>query len=229
MKVAVMQPYFFAYIGYWQLINAVDVFVIYDDVNFIKKGYINRNNILFNNKPYRITLELLGASQNKLINEIYLGDNRPNILKIIKQAYSKAPYFRDVYSLLEKILIDEEKNLGLFLEKLIKNVSSYIGIDTRFIRSSELDKDNNLRGQDKILQICQLLDADVYINAIGGKELYDKQSFFDKSISLNFIESEIVEYPQFGNEFCAYLSIVDVLMFNSVSDIKEVLNNYKLI
>lgn len=229
MKVAVMQPYFFAYIGYWQLINAVDVFVIYDDVNFIKKGYINRNNILFNNKPYRITLELLGASQNKLINEIYLGDNRPNILKIIKQSYSKAPYFRDVYSLLEKILIDEEKNLGLFLEKLIKNVSSYIGIDTRFIRSSELDKDNNLRGQDKILQICQLLDADVYINAIGGKELYDKQSFFDKSISLNFIESEIVEYPQFGNEFCAYLSIVDVLMFNSVSDIKEVLNNYKLI
>jgi len=229
MKVAVMQPYFFAYSGYWQLINAVDVFVIYDDVNFIKKGYINRNNILLNNKPYRITLELLGASQNKLINEIYLGDNKPNILKIIKQAYSKAPYFRDVYNLLEKIMTDEEKNLGLFLEKLIRNVSSYIGIDTRFIRSSELDKDNNLRGQDKILQICQLLDADVYINAIGGKELYDKQSFFDKSISLNFIESEIVEYPQFGNEFCAYLSIVDVLMFNSVSDIKEVLNNYKLI
>ncbi|WP_395167007.1 WbqC family protein [Francisella salimarina] len=229
MKVAVMQPYFFAYIGYWQLINAVDVFVIYDDVNFIKKGYINRNNILLNNKPYRITLELLGASQNKLINEIYLGDNKPNILKIIKQAYSKAPYFRDVYNLLEKIMTDEEKNLGLFLEKLIRNVSSYIGIDTRFIRSSELDKDNNLRGQDKILQICQLLDADVYINAIGGKELYDKQSFFDKSISLNFIESEIVEYPQFGNEFCGYLSIVDVLMFNSVSDIKEVLNNYKLI
>ncbi|MBK2028541.1 WbqC family protein [Francisella noatunensis] len=229
MKVAVMQPYFFAYIGYWQLINAVDVFVIYDDVNFIKKGYINRNNILFNNKPYRITLELLGASQNKLINEIYLGDNRLNILKIIKQAYSKAPYFRDVYNLLEKIMTDEEKNLGLFLEKLIRNVSSYIGIDTRFIGSSELDKDNNLRGQDKILQICQLLDADVYINAIGGKELYDKQSFFDKSISLNFIESEIVEYPQFGNEFCAYLSIVDVLMFNSVSDIKEMLGNYILV
>lgn len=229
MKVAVMQPYFFAYIGYWQLINAVDVFVIYDDVNFIKKGYINRNNILFNNKPYRITLELLGASQNKLINEIYLGDNRLNILKIIKQAYSKAPYFRDVYNLLEKIMTDEEKNLGMFLEKLIRNVSSYIGIDTRFIRSSELDKDNNLRGQDKILQICQLLDADVYINAIGGKELYDKQSFFDKSISLNFIESEIVEYPQFGNEFCAYLSIVDVLMFNSVSDIKEMLGNYILV
>ncbi|XSZ47745.1 WbqC family protein [Francisella noatunensis] len=117
----------------------------------------------------------------------------------------------------------------MFLEKLIRNVSSYIGIDTRFIGSSELDKDNNLRGQDKILQICQLLDADVYINAMGGKELYDKQSFFDKSISLNFIESEIVEYPQFGNEFCAYLSIVDVLMFNSVSDIKEMLGNYILV
>ncbi|MBK2267743.1 WbqC family protein [Francisella philomiragia] len=229
MKVAVMQPYFFAYIGYWQLINAVDVFVIYDDVNFIKKGYINRNNILLNNKPYRITLELLGASQNKLINEIYLGDNRPNILKIIKQAYSKAPYFRDVYNLLEKIMTNEEKNLGLFLEKIIKNVSSYMGIDTNFIRSSNLNKDNDLRGQDKILQICQLLDADIYINAIGGRELYDKKAFRDESISLNFIESEIVEYPQFGNEFCAYLSIVDVLMFNSISDIKEMLNKYKLI
>lgn len=158
-----------------------------------------------------------------------MGDNRPNILKIIKQAYSKAPYFRDVYNLLEKIMTDEEKNLGLFLEKLIKNVSGYIGMGTKFIRSSDLRKDNNLRGQDKILQICQLLDADIYINAIGGKELYDKQSFFDKSMSLNFIESEIVEYPQFGNEFCAYLSIVDVLMFNSVSDIKEMLGNYTLV
>ncbi|MBK2297081.1 MULTISPECIES: WbqC family protein [Francisella] len=229
MKVAIMQPYFFPYIGYWQLINMVDIFVIYDDVNFIKKGYVNRNNILLNNKRYRITLELLGASQNKLINEISLGSNGSNILKTIKQAYSKAPYFSNVYDLLEKIMTNEEKNLGLFLEKLIKNVSSYIGIDTKFIRSSDLRKDNDLRGQDKILQICQLFDADTYINAIGGKELYDKQSFFDKDISLSFIESEIVEYPQFGNEFCAYLSIVDVLMFNSVSEIKKMLNNYKLV
>ncbi|WP_150464654.1 WbqC family protein [Francisella sp. XLW-1] len=229
MKVAVMQPYFFPYIGYWQLIKAVDIFVIYDDVNFIKKGYINRNNILLGNRPHRFTLELLGASQNKLINEIYMGNNKPNILKIIKQAYSKAPYFRDVYGLLEKIMLVEEENLALFLENLIKSISNYIGIDTRFIRSSNLHKDNNLRGQGKILQICKVLDADIYINAIGGKELYDKKAFHDKGISLNFIESNIVEYAQFCDEFCSHLSIIDVLMFNDIKQIQEMLSNYKLV
>ncbi|WP_150468061.1 WbqC family protein [Francisella sp. SYW-9] len=229
MKVAIMQPYFFPYIGYWQLINSVDVFVIYDDVNFIKKGYINRNSILLDKKQHKITLELLGASQNKLINEISLGNNRSKILKVIKQAYSKAPYFHDVYNLLERIMLTEEKNLALFLENLIKSISNYIGINTKFKKSSELDKDNNLRGQDKILQICQILSADVYINAIGGRELYDKDIFFDKNISLSFIDPCIVEYQQFDIEFCPYLSIIDILMFNNVNNIKEMLNNYKLI
>ncbi|QLE78824.1 WbqC family protein [Francisella sp. Scap27] len=229
MKVAIMQPYFFPYIGYWQLINAVDVFVIYDDVNFIKKGYINRNNILLNNKSYRITLGLLGASQNKLINEISLGDNRQNLLKTVKQAYSKAPHFHHVYDMLEGVVITEENNLSLFLENLIKSVSNYIGINTKFIKSSELQKDNSLRGQDKILQICEILGADIYINPVGGRQLYDKKSFSDKKIRLNFIEPSIIKYQQFGEEFHPHLSIIDVLMFNSVGSVKEILNNCILI
>ncbi|MEY8767067.1 WbqC family protein [Francisella philomiragia] len=229
MKVAVMQPYFFPYIGYWQLINAVDTFVIYDDVNFIKKGYINRNNILLNNKPHRVTLELSGASQNKLINEIYLGSNMQSLLKTIEQSYSKSPCFNNVYGLLEKIMLVEEESLALFLENLIKSISSYIGIDTKFIRSSNLNKDNNLRGQDKILQICQILNADAYINAIGGIDLYNKKTFEDSSITLNFIDTQIVEYKQFNNEFTPHLSIIDILMFNSVKQIQEMLSNYRLV
>ena len=109
MNLAVMQPYLFPYIGYWQLIDAVDIFIIYDDVNFIKRGYINRNNILENKTSQLITLELIGASQNKRINEISIGNNVNKLLKTLKQNYLKAPFYKDVFPVLEEILNNEEK------------------------------------------------------------------------------------------------------------------------
>ena len=83
MTVAIMQPYLFPYIGYWQLIHAVDTFVIFDDVNYIKKGYINRNNILVNGQKQTFTLELMSASQNKLINDIDIGNNIEKVMESI--------------------------------------------------------------------------------------------------------------------------------------------------
>ncbi|MBT4731087.1 hypothetical protein HOB87_03875 [Candidatus Woesearchaeota archaeon] len=151
MKLAIMQPYFFPYIGYWQLISAVDTFVIYDDVNYIKQGWINRNNIIGSNFNQLISLQVIGASSFKLINEIEVGNNSQKILKTIEQTYKKAPYFESVFPLLQVIMQCEEKNLAKFLNFLIKEVCAYIEIKTTISTSSELVKNNKLKGQDKIL------------------------------------------------------------------------------
>ena len=158
MTLAIMQPYFFPYIGYWQLINAADTFVIYDDVNFIKKGYINRNSILLSGRPHVFTLKLIGASQNKLINEIEVGDNSRKILKTIEMSYKKSPYFHIVFPIIKDILNNKEKKLAKFLGYSIKRISEYLEIDTRFIYSSDIEKDNALKAQDKILDLSKKLE-----------------------------------------------------------------------
>ena len=229
MTLAIMQPYLFSYIGYWQLINAVDTFVIFDDVNFIKKGYINRNSILVGGKSQQITLELIGASQNKLINEIKVGNNSQKLLKTIEMSYKKAPYFDNVFSILEDILNQEESNLAKFIGYSLQKISNYLEIDTKFIYSSSIEKDNSLKAQNKILDICKKLDATDYINAIGGKELYDKDKFEKQNIKLNFLEPEIQKYMQLESEFISYLSIIDIIMFNNKDNISKMLMQYKLL
>ncbi len=229
MTLAIMQPYLFPYIGYWQLINAVDTFVIYDDVNFIKQGYINRNSILANGKSQTFTLELIGASSNKLINEIEIGNNINKILKTITQSYIKAPFFEDIITLIEEILTNKEKNLGRFIGFSLEKISEYLEINTKFIYSSNIEKDNTLKAQDKVLEMCNILKADKYINAIGGQELYNKEVFKENGIELSFLKTELVEYKQFKNDFVPYLSIIDILMFNSKNEIKNMLNRYELV
>lgn len=229
MTLAIMQPYLFPYIGYWQLINSIDTFVIFDDVNFIKKGYINRNSILINGKVQQLTLELIGASQNKLINDIEVGNNSKKLLKTIEMSYKKAPYFETVFQILEDILNQEEKNLAKYIGYSLEIISNYLNINTKFIYSSDIKKDNNLKAQDKILDICKKLEATNYINAIGGQELYDKEKFNDYNINLNFLKTNIIQYKQFNSEFVAFLSIIDILMFNSKDEIKKMLNNYELV
>lgn len=229
MTLAIMQPYLFPYIGYWQLINAVDTFVIYDDVNFIKQGYINRNSILSNGKSQIITLELIGASSNKIINEIEVGNNREKLLKTIKQNYTKAPCFDKVYPIIENIINQNEKNLAKFIGYSLERICEYLEVDTKFIYSSNIKKDNTLKAQDKVIDICKNLNAKKYINAIGGQELYSKEIFRKNDIELNFLKTELVEYKQFKNDFVPYLSIIDILMFNSKNEIKNMLDRYELI
>jgi len=224
-----MQPYFFPYIGYWQLINAVDTFVIYDDVNYIKQGYINRNSILSGNDSQRITLEVIGASSNKLINEIQRGNNVKKLLKTLSQTYSKAPEYDRVFPLIEDILNSREKNLAKFLGGSIVKISNHLKINTKIIFSSDIEKNSNLNAQDKILDICERLEVNRYINAIGGQELYNQEAFKAKNIELNFIQTEAIEYKQFNDEFTPYLSIIDIMMLNNIGDIKEMLNKYRLI
>ena len=229
MILAIMQPYLFAYIGYWKLIKAVDTFVIYDDVNFIKQGYINRNNIYANDKKQLFTLELIGASSNAFINEIKVGRNIKKIKRTIENAYLKAPYFSTAYPIIESILGQHEENLAKFIGYSLLKISEYLQIDTKFIYSSDIKKNNGLRAQDKVIDICMRLNADKYINSIGGKELYDKEIFKNKDIELNFLKPALHEYKQFENEFIPYLSIIDVMMFNSPHTIKSSLDDYQLL
>ena len=228
-RIAIMQPYLFPYLGYFQLIHAVDTFVIYDDVHYIKKGYINRNNILADRKAHQFTLELLGASQNKLINQIEIGHNTSSLLKTIEFSYKKAPFFQDISPILIDILHAPEKNLALFVGNSLQKIAQYLNLNTRFHYSSHIEKDNTLKGQDKILEICKKLGTETYINAIGGQELYDKKAFLADLIKLNFLKAELPTYPQFGKIFVPALSIIDVLMFNSKPDILRMLNQYELI
>ncbi|HHU17898.1 MAG TPA: WbqC family protein [Clostridiales bacterium] len=229
MKLGIMQPYFMPYLGYWQLIKAVDKFVIYDDVNFIKGGWINRNNILLNNQRFLINLLLSGASSNKLINEIKVQGNQTKLIKTIESAYKKAPMFDTVFPLFLQIMSFCNNNLAKFIGNSLIEVTNYLMIETEFIYSSDIEKDNSLRAQDKILHICNLLGAKQYINAIGGQELYDKESFDSQGLKLNFIKSELPPYKQFNNEFIPGLSIIDVMMFNSVEEINGMLDKYELI
>ena len=227
--IAIMQPYFFPYIGYWQLIRAVDTFVIYDDVNFIKQGFINKNFLLGNGIKQRITLEVVGASSNKLINQVGVGNNISKIIKTIQQNYRKAPHFESVFPYIEEILRQDENNLAYYNGYSIQLISNLLGINTNIIYSSKLNKDTTLSGISKVLNINKVLNSRNYFNAIGGFELYDKEVFKRNNIKLNFIRTLPSVYKQFNNEFIPNLSIIDVLMFNSIDKTNKMLNNFELI
>lgn len=232
MKIAIMQPYVFPYIGYFQLIKDVDLFVIFDDVNFIKKGWINRNNLLSNGTAIRFTVPLKSASQNKLIRDTIVNDEsewRDDLLKTITHSYKKAPYFESVFPVVQKILDNPENNIAYFNFLSLKEISSYLDLNTNFILSSQIEKDLSKKGSEKIIEICKSLKATVYVNAIGGIDLYSKESFDKENITLHFLKTNNIEYKQFDNDFVPWLSIIDILMFNSKEKTIQLLNEYTLI
>ena len=229
MKLGIMQPYFMPYIGYWQLMAAVDTYVVYDDVNYIKGGWVSRNNILLNGQKHMFTITLNGASPNKLFKEITIKDDFKKFSRLIESAYRKAPYYAEVSTLLEKIYSYKDKSLGAFMLNSFQVVLDYLDIDTKLVLSSTIEKDNTLRGKEKVKHICQLLGADTYYNAIGGQELYDKNDFRADGIDLYFVQTNLTPYVQLGNDFVPGLSMIDVLMFNNPIKVKQLLTNYKLI
>jgi hypothetical protein len=229
MKVGVMQPYLLPYIGYFQLIKEVDQFIVCDDLNYINNGWINRNNILIGGDKRLFTIPLKKASQNKLINQIEIVGDFSRLLKTVKVNYAKAPYFKDVNLLVESIFSYNNRCLSDFVLNSMKEVLYYLGVSTPIIISSTLDKDCSLKGKDKVINICKGLGADIYVNAIGGQKLYNRVEFAAQGIELRFLETEIIPYKQFENEFIPMLSILDIMMFNSVKEISRMLSKYRLI
>jgi hypothetical protein len=217
MKLAIMQPYFLPYIGYWQLMAAVDVFVVYDNIKYTKKGWINRNRILVNGKDFMFTLPLKSASDSLDVCERELAADfkREKLLNQIKEAYQRAPYFATTYPLLEQIVRYDDNNLFSYLHHSIVSICKRLEIQTAIHISSGIAIDHDLKGQGKVLALCEAMGAETYINAIGGLELYSKDEFRSRGIELKFIRSKPFEYRQYGNPFVPWLSIIDVMMFNS--------------
>lgn len=231
IKVGIMQPYFFPYIGYWQLINAVDKFVILDDVNYIVRGFINRNSILVNEKKHAFILPVEKASQNNFIKDsFFCFPNKENekLIKTIEQSYKKAPYFKDAFHIIESCLTYENLNVVSFIENSINSVCEFLDIKTDIIISSKIEKNNNLKSQDRIIEINKKMKSDVYINPVGGKELYSKEDFQKEGIKLLFISKKEYRYKQYNLEFVDNLSMIDILMFNSKNEIKQMLEYYSL-
>jgi hypothetical protein len=204
MKVAIMQPYLFPFIHYFRLIQAADLFVIYDDVAYIKQGFINRNTILSRElRPLRLTMPVAGASSHKYINELtVLPMRNPKILRTIAYAYHNAPAFDNVFPILENSVMCPEDNLSVYVSYGLRKIAEYLNIHTPMIASSDIQKDDSLHGQDRIIDICTRLGATSYINLSGGKSLYDADGFRSSGIELEFIDSKkdfsIIHYLMHG-------------------------------
>lgn len=231
MRIAVMQPYFLPYIGYFQLITAVEKLVLLDDVNYINKGWINRNRILINGKSNFITIPLEKASQNRLIKDISISPDTKwkfKILKTIESSYRKAPFYTFVYPLIEKIILFDNSSISAFVYNSLKEILNYLENNTEIIKSSALYNNRDLKAQDKIIDICLKEKATRYINPEGGADLYNKEKFHERKIELKFLKPYLPQYKQFSADFIPALSIVDVLMFNPRETIKEFIKKYEL-
>ncbi len=230
MKIGIMQPYFFPYIGYFQLVKMVDKFIFYDDVNYIKNGWINRNRILLNGMAHYITIHQKGASPNKLINEIEILDNRSKLRKTIFNAYSKAPCFEEAWPLVEKVLEFETDKISELAAYSVIQTCKYLGIDIEFeFSSKEYGHTTNLKLEKRLIAICNINKASQYVNAIGGVKLYDKNIFMKEGINLSFLKTISITYKQFDKAFIENLSIVDVVMFNSGERINVMLDCFDLL
>jgi len=228
-----MQPYIFPYLGYFQLVQSVNTFVFFDDVNYIKKGWINKNNILINNAASKFSIPIKDASQNKLINQVELSDFiswREKFRRSLEMAYKKAPYFRDTFELVSAILNKPHNTISEVAKESVTAVSHFLSFSTEFKNSSDIDYNKTaFDGQQKIIEICKLQNAATYINPINGKPLYDKELFSQNNIELLFIRMNDTFYKQFiSDNFISSLSIIDVLMFNSKEEIQRLAQNYIL-
>ena len=232
MKLAIMQPYFLPYIGYFQLIGAVDAFVVYDNIKYTKKGWVNRNRMLRNGGDVTFSLPLAKDSDSLDIvqRELAADFDRQKLLNQFKGAYAKAPHFDVTFPVLARIVLNDERNLFRYIHQSIVDLCGHLGLETKIKISSEIDINHGLRSQDKVLAICNTLGADSYINAIGGLELYRREIFGLQGVELQFIRAKPFDYPQFARPTVPWLSIIDVLMFNSLDVVKDrIANGYEMI
>lgn len=229
-KVAIMQPYFLPYMGYWQLIAHVDEFVIYDNIEYTKKGWITRNRFLLNGKDEMFSLSLKADSDFLPVSERRLSPDfdRDKLVRQLQGAYQKAPHYKENFPLIEEIIRNREKNLSAYISASIHKICAYLDIKTTLMPSSQILSLGNKKGQDKVIDLCCALDADEYINPIGGLELYDRTAFADAGVRLSFLRSRPLDYQQFGQPCLPHLSILDVLMFNSREQTKKYLGWFDL-
>ena len=229
--IGIMQPYFLPYLGYWQLLSAVDAFVVYDNIQYTKRGWINRNRFLSNGKATLFTIPLHKGSDFLDIGQRMLADDldAAKILRQFEGSYRKAPFFNSVFPVLTDIVRYPERNLFDFIYNSIRAIAHFLGIATPILVSSDIAAEHWLHGQDRVLSICKSLAARTYINPIGGLELYSAEAFATEGIDLLFLRMKTNHYHQFGEPFVTNLSIVDVMMFNSLEATRRLLREFDLV
>lgn len=230
--IAMMQPYLFPYLGYFQLIAATDIFVLGDDLQYIKSGWVNRNNILFNNEAKLLTFPMKKDRFELAINQRQLSDNfadeAQRLINLIASSYAKAPCFRQAMPVIESLIRCPERNLALYIEHSIRQLCAYLHITTPVYRASDL-KIIALDKQDRVVQTARELGASLYINPIGGAALYEHAYFARHGLGLKFFKMDEVGYRQYRTPFVGNLSIIDVMMFNTVDEIRALLPRYSLL
>ncbi|QQZ37589.1 WbqC family protein [Pseudomonas sp. SK2] len=222
MKLAIMQPYLFPYAGYFSLIRQVDKFVFYDDVNFIKGGWINRNRLLVGGEARYFTVPLSGASPNLKINEVKVQARavwERKLLACIQQSYSKAPNFKKAFDCVREVLgFNEFENIAQLAKRSIIISAERMGLAVDFVESSAIYGNQHLSASSRVLDICLKEGADIYVNQPGGRSLYDSLEFSSKGIALRFNDAPLRAYKQFSEHFTPGLSVLDMMMFNSFEE-----------
>jgi hypothetical protein len=235
MTVAIMQPYFFPYIGYYQLIQAADRFILFNDVQYIRHGWINRNRIL---KPadgvQYIIMPLASHARNTLIKDISPADvetSKDKILRQIEHYKKAAPYYSVVRALIGDCFAATPGSITEMNAGYLKATCDYIGIDYTIEISSQMNFDYSgvQDAGEWALRMCEQLQATGYINTAGGMELFNKARFEQSRIRLQFLQPALKEYDQRRKQFEPGLSIIDVMMFNEPAAIKNLLNDYQLV
>ena len=227
MIAAIMQPYFFPYLGYFQLLRAADIFIFHDDVQYIKAGWVNRNRILLGGQAGWLTLPVRSAEHTRAINERYyvlepavVGD----LLRKLEAAYRQAPQFTAVFPIVREIMEFESANVAAFNINLVSRLCRKLGIAPRFYLASALEKDHRLTGQERVIELCRRVGASCYVNPIGGRHLYDRHVFAHYGIQLRFLKANVI-----SGRRDPFLSIIDVLMFHEVAAIENLLSNYEVV
>ncbi len=233
MKIAIMQPYFLPYIGYFQLINAVDKFIFCDDVHFIKGGFINRNNILINQSKYRFTIPVQHVYFNTTIRETKVANDPINWYRKLSKtlrSYQNAPYFASVFPIFDDILRGSVgRSISDVAIESVEKVLHYIDLQRKTTTTFSRYHNTHLNGAERIVDICRQENATIYLNAIGGQKLFSKDYFSERTIELQFLKPNLTTYKQNSPSFIAGLSILDVLMWNDPASVKAMLSDYTLI
>jgi hypothetical protein len=228
-----MQPYFLPYLGYWQLLSAVDLFVVYDNIQFTKKGWFNRNYMLSKGQKYLFSLPLKKDSDFLNVDHRCLADDShvltEKTLRVIAESYKKAPFFEQTFPLIQDVFRFTDKNLFRYIKHSIDRIAAHLSIDTQIIISSDIDIDHTLRAEAKVIALCKKLNAKDYINPIGGLTLYAPEQFRQNGIQLSFLNTLCPPYVQMSPEFVSHLSILDLLMQVGVEGVSGMLKSFEYV
>lgn len=231
-SLAILQPYFCPYLGYFQLINQVDRLVLYDNIEYSRRGWISRNQFILNSKERLFSIPLKRASDYSNINDrVLAGSHEKSVKKILGQiesSYRTAPFFSEIFPVIRSVFMSAHVNLFYYNLHSITVFTKLLSINTEILKSSDLKIDHSLKSQSKVIRICQHLGADTYINPIGGVALYNKKVFEQNGLTLKFLRMNKIKYDQYNSGFIPNLSIIDVLMFNGVEKTKNFLSEYTL-